>query len=139
MLERSLLALTATLLLLATCWGVLRWQRRAQRRLQSPVLAAFWQEVGVKEGPAIVAFSTPECAQCRLLQKPALGELRRLVPDVPIVQVDAAAYPHVASAFGVFTVPTTVVLDERLRPVATNNGYVPAGRLHRQLGRLRQA
>lgn len=135
MLERSLLTLAIIALLVASYYGLLWLQRRAQRHLRSPVFAETLERLGLRKGPAIIAFSTPQCAQCRLLQKPALGEVQRLAPDVQIVQVDATVHPHVAAAFGIFTVPTTVVLDERLRPVATNNGYASADRLWRQLGR----
>lgn len=135
MWERSLLTLAIIALLVAAHYGLWWLQRRAQRHLRSPRFAETLERWGLRKGPAIIAFSTPQCAQCQLLQKPALGEVQRLAPDVQIVQVDATAHPHLATAFGIFTVPTTVVLDEHLRPVATNNGYASADRLRRQLGR----
>jgi thioredoxin 1 len=47
--------------------------------------------------------------------------------------VDASAQPSVAQTFGVLTVPTTVVLDARGRPVAVNHGFTPADRLASQV------
>lgn len=136
MLERTLAALAIVALLLLARYGILWLQRRAQQGGQKPALAASLRALGLRDGPAIVVFSTADCAQCQLLQKPALNELQMLIPGVQIVQVDAIAHPEVAAAFGILTVPTTVVLDGQQRPVATNNGYAPAARLYQQLGRV---
>jgi thiol-disulfide isomerase/thioredoxin len=136
MLERALAALAIIALLLLARYGILWLQRRSQQGVRNPALVASLRALGLRDGPAIVAFSTSECAQCRLLQKPALNELQMLVPGVQILQVDATAHPEVAAAFGVLTVPTTVVLDGQQRPVATNNGYAPAARLYQQIDRI---
>ncbi len=136
MLERTLIALAIVFFLLLARYGILWLQRQVQQRSRKPALVASLRALGLRDGPAIVAFATAECAQCQLLQKPALNELQTLVPGVQILQVDAVAHPEVAAAFGVLTVPTTVVLDGQQRPAATNNGYAPAAKLYRQLGQI---
>ncbi|MCC7352818.1 MAG: thioredoxin family protein [Anaerolineae bacterium] len=139
MLERTLVALAIIVLVLLARYGIRRLQRRAQQQVWNPALVASLRALGLQDGPAVVAFSTPECAQCQLLQKPALNELQALLPGVQILQVDATEHPEVATSFSVITVPTTVVLDRQQRPMATNNGYAPAARLYQQLDRVMPA
>lgn len=139
MLERILLTIALLLSILLARFGIRWWQRRIQLHNRNPVAAATLQELGLGEGTAIIAFSTPECAQCHLMQKPALDELQRQQPGVQVRHINAAEYPDVASAFGVLTVPTTVVLDARHRPMATNNGHAPTARLRQQICSTRTA
>ena len=139
MLVRIGVALAIIALAVLARYGILWLQRRTQQRVWNPALAASLRALGLKDGPAVVAFSTPECAQCLLMQKPALIELRKLLPHLQVLQVDATIHPELASAFSVLTVPTTVVLDGQQRPVVTNNGYAPATRLYHQLGQVMPA
>jgi thioredoxin-like negative regulator of GroEL len=88
--------------------------------------------------PAVVAFSTPSCAACRTAQRPALAALEeRAHGQVRVVHVDAADRPDVARAFGVMTVPATVVLDAPGAVVAANQGFATTERLAEQLGLYR--
>jgi thioredoxin-like negative regulator of GroEL len=52
---------------------------------------------------------------------------------VRVIKVDAARQPQVARAFGVLTVPSTVVLAPSGNVVAVNHGFAPTGRLVEQL------
>jgi thioredoxin-like negative regulator of GroEL len=52
-----------------------------------------------------------------------------------VVRVDAARQPELASAFGIMTVPSTVVLDHSGRVTAVNPGFAPSHQLVRQLQR----
>jgi thiol-disulfide isomerase/thioredoxin len=85
--------------------------------------------------PTVVAFSTPACAVCRSAQTPALQALEQQLGGaaVRILKVDAARQPDVADAFGVLTVPTTVVLTPSGRVATTNNGFAPLDRLAEQV------
>lgn len=134
MAERIVLAVTLLLLIFLARYGIHRWQRWTQRRRWDAAATTALQALGLGDGPVILTFSTPECAQCHLMQEPALNELLRLEPGVQVRHIDAVERVDLASAFGVLTVPTTVVLDARHRPVATNNGYTPAARLRQQVG-----
>lgn len=74
----------------------------------------------------LLAFSTPQCRQCRLLQKPALEEVLARSDLVKVVPVDALEQPELAKRYGILTVPSTVVLAANGEPTAVNYGYAPA-------------
>jgi len=105
-------------------------------RLRSAGRDALWESLGtLPDGrPTVVAFSTPSCAACWTAQKPALAALQERVRDgVRVIAVDAAQQPRVARAFGVLTVPATVVLDQSGGVLAANQGFATADRLAAQL------
>jgi hypothetical protein len=53
-----------------------------------------------------------------------------------VIPVDAARRPEVARAFGILTVPSTVVIGAAGKQiVAINQGFAPSGRLLEQLRR----
>jgi len=113
-------------------------ERRVRRLVESSG-APLWDSLG--ETPdgrrTVITFSTPSCAVCYQAQAPAVTAVeRRLGPEaVRIISVDAAHRPDVARAFGVMTVPSTVVLGPAGRVVAVNQGFAPSGRLVEQLQR----
>lgn len=85
--------------------------------------------------PVVVVFSTPGCAACRTAQRPAVAALEeRSAGRVRVVHVDASERPRTAQAFGVMTVPATVVIDARGTVLAANQGFATAERLAGQLG-----
>jgi thioredoxin-like negative regulator of GroEL len=57
------------------------------------------------------------------------------VAEVRVIHVDAASRPEVARAFGVMTVPSTVVLAPSGHVVAINQGFAASSRLIEQLAR----
>jgi thioredoxin 1 len=83
----------------------------------------------------LVAFSTPSCAACHTAQAPALAQVEQEVGAgrLRVVHVDAAHKPDVANAFGIMTVPSTVVLDPSGRVTAVNHGFASSRQLVRQL------
>ena len=84
--------------------------------------------------PVIVYFTTPFCAPCKTLQSPALAELKgELHESIQIVQVDATERPDVADRWGVFSAPTTFVLDQDRILRHVNRGVATAETLKRQL------
>ncbi len=85
--------------------------------------------------PAILYFTTPDCAPCRTIQRPALEELHSQFGDrLQIIQIDASERMDLANQWGVLSVPTTFVIDARGQPRHVNNGVASAAQLRRQLG-----
>ena len=120
--------------------AVRAWNGRRRRRLLATSNAApFWDSLGeAPDGrPTLVTFSTPSCAACRRAQAPAVSavEQRLGASEVRVIRVDAALRPEIARAFGVQTVPSTVVLAPAGRVVAVNQGFAPSRRLVEQLQR----
>jgi thiol-disulfide isomerase/thioredoxin len=89
----------------------------------------------VKPGvPVIVYFSTPTCAPCRTQQWPALTRLQDELGDaVQIVKIDATENTEAADRWGVFSAPTTFVLDSRRRVREVNHGVAETWKLKRQI------
>ena len=85
-------------------------------------------------GPVrVLAFSTPQCQQCRLLQKPALAEVVAQAEQVEILSIDALEKPELAERYGILTVPSTVVLAPNGRASAVNYGFAPSKLLLAQI------
>jgi len=140
MLERlGLLLALAALIALAVLAVRVRSSRQRRQLLATSNLAPFWDSLGeAPDGrPTLVTFSTPSCAACHSAQAPAVSavEQRLGAAEVRVIRVDAARRPEVARAFGVQTVPSTVVLAPAGRVVAINQGFAPSGRLVEQLQR----
>lgn len=84
--------------------------------------------------PAVVYFTTPGCVPCRTQQQPALARLQTELGDrIQVIQIDAAQDPDAARRWGVFTAPTTFILDERGQPRDVNHGVADALKLRRQI------
>ena len=84
--------------------------------------------------PAIVYFTTPDCAPCRTTQRPTLRRLEaELDGAVQVIEIDATERRDVADHWGVLSVPTTFVLGEDGRPRHVNIGVTGYDRLKRQL------
>lgn len=111
----------------AAAAGWVRWRaRRVQARLRLPA------------GPAVIAFTHRLCVPCRTQQLPALRRLREAAgPDLRVEVVDVEADPQAARRFGIFTVPSTVVVGPDGRVVAFNHGFADERKLLQQLGRDR--
>jgi hypothetical protein len=131
MLERlAILALVC--LAAALLWGVLRlWQAARLRRLRHERPLAGLVPAG---RPAVVAFSTPGCAECRTRQAPALARLRDdLGEGVTVASLLANEHPALVERLGILTVPATVVLDTAGGVQHVNQGFADAERLAAQL------
>ena len=84
--------------------------------------------------PAILYFTTPLCAPCKTVQRPALERLKAKMGDgLQVIEVDAAARPDLADYWGVLSVPTTFVIDGRGRPRRVNHGLASAEKLLGQI------
>jgi thioredoxin 1 len=89
--------------------------------------------------PAILYFTTPSCAPCKTIQRPALTRLQARLGDcLQVIEVDASVRTDLADYWGVLSVPTTFVIDSRGRPRCVNHGVASAGKLLRQIGDVEQ-
>lgn len=88
--------------------------------------------------PVIVYFTTPGCIPCRTQQQPALHRLQdELGNGIQVVTIDAAENLDAASRWGVFSAPTTFVLDSTRQVRHINHGVADTAALKRQLDTLR--
>jgi len=84
--------------------------------------------------PALVYFTTPTCAPCKTVQRPAIEQLRgRFGYWFQVIEVDASSQPDVAQEWGVLSVPTTFVIDASGKPRYVNHGVTNAATLIKQL------
>ena len=131
MIER----LIATVFLLA--FGVIAYRFMIWRQIkQTTALAASDPLLsGIKPGVAtILYFTTPTCIPCKTQQTPALKRLQdELGEALQIVRVDATEQPDAAQRWGVFSAPTTFILDGQGVTLAVNHGVAEADKLRKQL------
>jgi thioredoxin-like negative regulator of GroEL len=139
MAERLLILVAVTVAIAAAIVVIRAWNRKKVSGLTQTAGAETWQNLG--EAPdgrrALVSFSTPSCAACHTAQAPAVKAVEsQLGPEsVRVIKIDAARQPDVARAFGVLTVPSTIVLAPSGQVVAVNQGFAPSRRLVEQLQR----
>jgi thiol-disulfide isomerase/thioredoxin len=131
MLDRSLFAAVLIVLGVATwiAYNRLSIFRLAKRGTPDPLLADLRSGV-----PTIVYFTTPYCVPCRTLQRPALDALKaEFGPGIQVIQVDSDQQPEIADRWGVFSAPTTFLLDGQHKPRTVNRGVASAETLKKQL------
>jgi thiol-disulfide isomerase/thioredoxin len=139
MLERVLILTALVVLLTLAVLATRRWTARRTSSLRTSVATTgpLWDSLGAAPDGrgTLVTFSSPSCAACHTAQAPAvhLAQEQLGAQNVRVINVDAASQPQVARAFGVLTVPSTVVLAPTGSVVAVNHGFAPSGRLVDQL------
>ncbi len=131
MFERIFI-LFALALLIASVWAAVRlWSAWKLRRLRA---AAPLADLAPPGRPAVIAFSTPSCAECRTRQAPALSRLAAALGDqVTVCSLSALEHPDLVQRIGILTVPATVVLDAAGMVRHLNLGYASDVRLREQL------
>jgi thiol-disulfide isomerase/thioredoxin len=83
--------------------------------------------------PVLLYFTTPYCAPCKTIQRPAIQQLKeRFGEQVQVVEIDASEHPDVASHWGVFSVPTTFIIDAVGNPRHVNHGVATVDKLFKQ-------
>jgi thioredoxin-like negative regulator of GroEL len=84
--------------------------------------------------PTIVYFTTPTCAPCKTVQRPAIESLKRNLGEwLQVIEVDASVEPELAQNWGVLSVPTTFIIDSEGTPRHVNHGVATAEKLTHQL------
>jgi thiol-disulfide isomerase/thioredoxin len=87
--------------------------------------------------PVLVYFTTPDCAPCKTIQRPAINRVSHVLgANLEVVEIDATERPDLAKAWGVMSVPTTFVLDTRGEARFVNNGVARAEKLLEQIKTL---
>ncbi len=87
--------------------------------------------------PAILYFTTPTCAPCKTIQRPAIQRLQEQMGDrLQIVEIDATDKPEVADEWGVLSVPTTFIIDAKGLPRHVNHGVATLEKLWQQIQSL---
>jgi thiol-disulfide isomerase/thioredoxin len=137
MIERVLLLGLIGLAVVVTTLLVRRYARAWRHEVMRRKPDLIWKRLGeAPDGrPTVIAFSTPSCAACHRAQAPAINNVVRTLGErAPrVIKVDASERPEVARAFGVMTVPSTVVLAEAGSVIAINHGFAASGTLLEQL------
>ena len=112
-------------------WSV---NQRLLVRASSNVLTLFKK---LPNKPVLVYFTTPECAPCKTVQRPAIDCVSNLLGEkLQIVEIDATERPDLAKVWGVMSVPTTFLLDARGEARYVNNGVARAEKLLEQIQTL---
>jgi hypothetical protein len=131
MIERIII-LAWLALLIGAGWGLARlWRAWKLRQLRgaAPLVA-----VAPLGRPAVVAFSTPTCVECKSRQAPALSRLNATLGEaVTVRSLSALDHPDLVAQIGILTVPATVVLDRRGVVRHLNLGYASEAHLREQL------
>ncbi len=84
--------------------------------------------------PQLLYFTTPDCAPCKTVQRPAVRQVQSVLGDrLQVVEVNAYEQPKVARQWGVLSVPTTFIIDAQGKPRHVNHGVTPAARLLSQI------
>ena len=87
--------------------------------------------------PAILYFTTPTCAPCKTVQRPAIDRLQEKMGDtLQVVEIDASVKPELADQWGVLSVPTTFIIDAKGLPRHVNHGVATADELWHQIQNL---
>ena len=133
MIDRILIALLVMAAGVAAYLLLQGWQRRKA----SLAVAATISDVTTVPGrPTILYFRSDHCAPCAA-QSRYLDQLTGQLGDaVAVRKVDADIESDLASQFGVFTVPTTLVVDAAGQVRHANYGLADLGKLSAQVRHL---
>ena len=128
MLERFVVAIGLVLAGIAAYRLLLLVQhRRVSRQAQSG---------GARNRAALLVFTSPTCAPCKLQQLPIIDRLMADWRDrIDLRVIDVTEEPNVARQHDVWSLPTTIVLRADRSVVAINQGVAPEKKLREQFER----
>jgi thioredoxin 1 len=124
MLERLLITIGVVAVAVAGYWIY----TQVHRRRASSV------EAGATEGPRVLYFRSDHCTSCET-QAELLAELDAEMRGI-IEPVDVDAEPDRAQAYGVLTLPTTLVMDPSGEVQQINYGVTKPEKLRKQLAKV---
>ena len=85
---------------------------------------------------AVLVFTSPTCAPCKLQQLPILDRVMVDWRDkIDVEFIDVTEQPEVATRYGVWSLPTTIVLDTQRQVIAINQGVAHEHKLREQIAR----
>jgi len=91
----------------------------------------------VSSRPALLIFTSPTCAPCKLQQMPIINRLMNEWRDrIDVRVIDVTEQSEEASRFGVWSLPTTIVLNAAGRVSAINQGVAGERQLREQFERV---
>jgi hypothetical protein len=132
MFERVII-LIGLAFLIAVGWAAIRLWLAWKLRTATPLA-----DLAPSGRPAVIAFSTPSCVECRVRQAPALSRLAAALGDqVTVRSLSALEHPDLVKKIGILTVPATIVLDSAGKLRHLNLGYASDVRLREQLAGAR--
>ena len=128
MLERIVLAIAIVIIAVVAYrgWLLLQRQRAARGSLDRAATGR----------AAVLVFTSPTCAPCKLQQLPIIDRILLDWHDkIEVEIVDVTEKPEAAAQYGVWSLPTTIVLDAQRKVIAINQGVAPEHRLREQIAR----
>ncbi len=115
--------------------GIVLYWAFNQRLLMRANLSTLFNRLPNK--PVLVYFTTPTCAPCKTVQRPAINQIvQTLGEKLHVLEIDAAERPDLAKTWGVMSVPTTFLLDARGVARYVNHGVTRAEKLMEQIQTL---
>ena len=85
---------------------------------------------------AVLVFTSPTCAPCKLQQLPIIDRILLDWHDkIEVEIVDVTEKPEAATQYGVWSLPTTIVLDAQRKVIAINQGVALEKKLREQIAR----
>jgi thioredoxin 1 len=131
-LTRLLITLALIALGVGLYWTWNRWHVRRLTRGRAATLPGL--ETFHAGAPAILYFTTPDCAPCYTVQRPALERLAaEWAEGLNVIEIDASVHPELADYWGVLSIPTTFIIDPTGQPRRVNHGVTSAAKLKQQL------
>ena len=98
-------------------------------RLRTPNLLADLGQIQ-PDTFTLIYFTTPTCAPCKTVQRPAIQKLSQTLGNaLHVIEIDATEKPELASRWGVMSVPTTFVIDPKGKLRHVNHGVTRAEKL----------
>lgn len=129
MIERLLLTMIVALLGIAAFMAMRYWHMRRANRANGPNPASV-------DRPTLLYFRSDSCAPC-VTQAHYLQALEQGYGSrVTIQKVDADVEPELASRYGIFTLPTTLIIDRSGEVRNINYGLTATKKLAGQLEKV---
>ena len=118
--------------------GVLAYQLTLQAQRRRAARGALGRAATGRA--AVLVFTSPTCAPCKLQQLPIIDRILLDWHDkIEVEIVDVTEQPEVAAQYGVWSLPTTIVLDAQRKVIAINQGVAHEYRLREQITRANGA